>query len=224
MATDTGFGQVRFFDDFVGDTLEVAPWTAGSTNSATAFAVNVQVNGVVRGTVTNNSSNDLSVLYGELNWQADDGGPLVFEARAAIVTSLSQQIFIGLSDEKTNEKPMDYNGGTQTTTATDAAGFYYAGGESSPTWRCGGVKNGTDSTHTAAPARMNPVAGTFQTFRVVLAPDGAGSFYINGERVAENVASCVTAGTSLLPYFSICDDGAAGSLDVDYCYISKGRN
>lgn len=223
MSTDTGFGQVRFFDDFLGDTLNTDPWAAASTNSATAFAISAQVNGVVRGTVTNNSSNDLSVLYGELNWQADDGGPLIFEARCAIITSLSQQIYIGLSDEKTTEKPMDYNGGTLTTTATNAAGFYYAGGEASATWRYGGVKAGADTTHYAVASRLNPVLSTFQTFRVVVNADGAASFYINGEIVKENLANAVTASTSLLPYFSIADDGAAGSLDVDFCFMSKGR-
>lgn len=222
-STDTGFGKVRCFDDFNRPVIDTNRWVAGSTNSATAFAINAQTNGVLRGTVTNNSSNDLSVVYGSLNYQADDAGPLVFEARCSIITSLSQLIFIGLSDEATNERPIDYNGGTLTTTATDAVGFYYAGGEASATWRYGGVKNGTDSAHAAAPSRLNPVAATFQTFRIVVNADGAASFFINGEVVKENVASCVTVTTSLMPYFSITDDGAAGSLDVDYVYVEKGR-
>lgn len=223
MATDgTSFGKVRLFDDFNRAVIDTNRWVAGSTNSATAFAINAQVNGVLRGTVTNNSSNDLSDVYASLNYQAANGG-IYFEARCAIITSLSQLIFIGLSDEATNERPIDYNGGTLTTTATDAVGFYYAGGEASATWRYGGVKNGTDSAHAAAPARHNPVAATFQTFRIVVNPDGAASFYINGDLIKENVASCVTAGTSLMPYFSITDDGAAGSLDVDYAFCESGR-
>lgn len=223
MSTDTGFGRVRFFDDFIGDTLEVGPWTAASTNSATAFAINAQVNGVVRGTVTSNSGNDLSVLYGELNYQADDGGPLIFEARAAIITALTVNVFLGMSDQKASEVPISINSGTVTTTATDGAGFYYAGGESTPAWRCGGVDSDVDSTQTAAAARFAPVLSTMQTLRVVLNPDGAGSFYINGEVIAENISGCATPGTSLTPFFAISDDGAAGSLDVDYCYVSKGR-
>lgn len=222
MSTDSSFGEVRLFDDFNRPVIDTNVWTAASTNSATAFAINTQVNGVIRGTVTNNSSNDLSVVYSALNYQAANGG-IVFEARCAIATSLSQLIFIGLSDEATTERPIDYNGGTLTTTATDAVGFYYAGGEASATWRYGGVKNGTDSAHAAAASRFNPVLATFQTFKIVVNADGSASFYINGDRLAENVANCVTAGTSLTPYLAHTDDGAAGSFDADYCFVKSGR-
>lgn len=223
MATDTAFGQVRFFDDFLGDTLEVGPWTAAKTNSATAFIINAQTNGVVRGTVTNNSGDDLSVLYGELNWQADDGGPLIFEARVAPITALTTNLYAGLSDAKATEMPMDIDSGTLTTTASNGVGFYYGGGESAPVWRYGGVKGDTDSAHAAADSKYNPVAATFQTLRVVVSSDGEGSFYINGNILAENVADCVTVTTSLNAFFAISDDGAGGSLDVDYCYVCKGR-
>lgn len=223
MATDTGFGIVRFFDDFLVDTFNGDAWTTNTASSATAFAVNVQVNGVIRGGAANDSSNDYSVIYGELLWQADDGGPLIFEARIKPITSLSCMYFVGLSDEKTAEMPIDYNGGALTTTADDAVGFYYAGGEASATWRYGGVANTTDSDQAAAASGYNPVLTTYQTFRIVVNPDGAASFYINGNIIAENVSGCLTADTSVMPFIAIRDDGAAGSLDCDYVYVSKGR-
>lgn len=221
MATDTGFGYVSDFDHFNRPVIDTNRWVAASTNSATAFAINAQVNGVLRGTVTDNSSNDLSVVYNSLNYQAENGG-IIFEARCKIVTSLSLLVFIGLSDEATTERPIDYNGSTLTTTATDAVGFYYAGGEASPTWRYGGVKAGTDSAHAAVESKYNPVLSTYQTFRIVVNQAGAASFYINGNLIAENIANCVTATTSLMPYYSVTDDGAAGSLDIDYRYIKSG--
>jgi hypothetical protein len=222
-STDTGFGQVRLFDDFLG-TLNLDNWNIDKGNAGVNFACSdVDVNGMTHGEVTSNSSNDLAVLYGELIWKANSAGPLIFEARACINTSLSQLIFIGLSDEATAERPMDYNGSTLTTAATDAVGFYYAGGVSSTTWRCGGVKAGSDSAQTAAGSKHNPVADTYQTFRVVVNPDGSASFYIDGDIIVENVANCVTASTALAPFFSITDDGAAGFLFIDYCYLSVGR-
>lgn len=223
MATDTGFGTVRFFDDFLGDTMDANSWAADETGNSTNFAINAQRNGVVRGTVTSNSSSDIAVLYGELNYRPNMNGPLTFEARITPITSLSQMIFAGLSDEKTVEKPIDYNGGTQTTTATDAVGFYYAGGETSATWRCGGVAAGTDSTHTAVSSRLNPVVATWQTLRVVVDADGGASFYINGEIIKENVSGCCTKTVSLMPFLAVSDDGAAASLDVDYVFVSVGR-
>jgi hypothetical protein len=224
MSTDSGFGVVRLFDDFNCTTLNSLLWTAASNNSGTAFAISAAVNGTMRGTVTSNSGNDSSTVYGSLNYHADDGGPLIFEARVAIQTALTVNVFFGLSDQAAEEIPISIQSGTVTTTATDAAGFYYAGGESTPVWRCGGVAADVDSTQTAASAVHNPVVATFQTLRVVLDADGKGSFYINGVAIAENVSGCVTKTVALMPFFCISDDGAAGSLDVDYCYVSGGRS
>jgi len=120
--------------------------------------------------------------------------------------------------------PMDYNGGSLTTTASDAAGIYMAGGETGYTWRCGGVAGDVDSTQTAAPSRLTPVSGTYQTFRVVVNENGYGSFYINGEIIVENVAGCLTKGTSVMPCLQIFEDAvASGTLTADYVYVSKGR-
>ena len=223
MATDTGFGRVRFLDDFLGDTLNTFNWTIDDITSGTNFAINVQVNGVARGTAGTAAGQGV-LLHGELTWQADDGGPLVFETRFKPVTSLSTLYFVGFTDEKTGEMPMNYNGGTFTTTASDAAGFYYAGAETAATWRCGGVAGDTDSTQTAAAAEFNPVLATYQTFRVVIDEGGAGSFYIDGDLVVENVSGCLTTSTSVMPCLGVFKDGtSAGIMDADYVYVSKGR-
>ncbi len=222
-STDSGFGKVRLFDDFLVASVNLDDWNINQANAGVNFAIATAVNGTIRGTVTNNSSVDMAVLYNELVWKPNSAGPLIFEARCAIVTSLSQLIFIGLSDQAAAERPMDYNGGTLTSTASNAVGFYYAGGVSSTTWRCGGVKADADSTQTAAHVKHNPVLATFQTFRIVVNPDGSASFYIDGDIIVENVANACTAATALMPFFSITDDGAAGSLDVDYAYCTAGR-
>lgn len=224
MATDTGFGKVRLFEDFLEDTVNADIWVLGNTQGGTAAAINTQVNGVVRLTVAANSGADGSQIYGgHLIWEANDGGPLIMEARCKPETALTMELFVGFSDEIVNEQPMDYDGDSQTTTSTNGAGFYYAGGGTTPTWRCGGVKAGSDSTHTAASSVFNPVVSTYQTFRVVLGIDGSGSFYIDGNPIVENVKNCVTTSTALTPYVAIMDDEAAGNFDVDYIYVSKGR-
>ena len=223
MATDTGFGRVRFFDDFLGDTFNGDNWIVDDITGGTNFAINVQVNGVIRGSAHTGAGQG-TLLHGELIWQADDGGPLVFECRFKPETTLDSLYFVGFTDEKTGEMPLDYNGSTFASTASDAVGFYYAGGESSPTWRCGGVAGDVDSTQTAANAKHNPVLSTFQTFRIVVNEDGSASFFIDGDIVVENVAGCVTKGTSVMACFQVCKDATStGLMDVDYCYVSKGR-
>lgn len=228
MSTDSGFGHVRLFDDFLGDSYDTFLWSVPVANSGTAPAINVQVDGVIRLTVTDNSSNDLSTLVNEIIYRATQGGPLVFEARVKPITSLSVFMFIGLADAKPTTTattiPMNTNGGTFTTGATDAVGFMYTGGSSgAAVWQCAGVKNGADTAITAAAARYNPVLTTYQTLRIVVNADGAASFYIDGNIIKENLANAVTAGTLLAPVISLADDGAAGSLDVDYVYVCAGR-
>jgi len=223
MSTDTGFGQVRLFDDFLG-TMNGDHWTAAQASSAVAFAHNAQEDGAIRGGSADDSSADISVVYGTLVWRAESGGPLIMEARMKPVTSLSLMYFVGFSDEATAEMPLDYNGGSFTSTADDAVGFYYAGGETDATWRYGGSADTVDSDQAAVSSTYNPVVGTWQTFRVVINSDGSANFYIDGNIIAENVSGCVTAATAIMPFIMICDDGAAGSLDVDYILVSKGRN
>ena len=228
MALDSGFGHVRLFDDFLGDTYDTFLWSVPVAGSATAPAINVQKNGVIRNTVSNNSSSDLSSLVGEIIYRASAGGPLIFEARVALQTSLLQFLFVGLTGTKPSttvtDIPMNTNGGTFTTGHANAVGFMYTGGSSgAAVWQCAGVKAGADTAITAAPARFNPVLDTFQTLRIVLNPDGSASFYIDGNIIKENLANAVTAATLLTPAICNTDDGAAGSLDTDYVYISAGR-
>jgi len=225
---DSGFGKVRLFDDFLGDSYDTFNWSVPVANSGTAPAINVQVNGAIRNTVTSNSSNDLSSLVGEIIYRATAGGPLIIEARCAIQTSLSQMIFIGLAAAKPTTVattiPIDTNAGTLTTDAVNAVGFVYTGGTSgAAVWQCVGVKANADTAITAAASKYNPVLGTFQTFRIVVNENGAASFYIDGNTIKENLADAVTAATLLCPVISIRDDGAAGSIDTDYVYVNCGR-
>lgn len=223
MATDTQFGFVRFFDDFTDDAINTNNWSVTDMTGGTNFAINVQVNGVLRG-IAHTSADQGVILLGELNWQADDGGPLIFECRMKPEANTGALYYMGFSDAKTQEQAMDYNGGSLTTAATDAVGFYYAGSESSPTWRCGGVKNGTDSTQTAASSNFNPATGTWQTFRIVLDENGDGSFYIDGNIIVEGVEDCVTVDTSLLQTVGVWMDATSvPQMDIDYIYVSKGR-
>lgn len=228
MSTDSGFGKVRLLDDFLGDTYDTFLWSVPVAGNGVAPAINVQANGVIRNTVTNNSSSDLSSLVGEILYRATAGGPLIFEARVALITSLSQFNFIGLTGTKPSttvtDIPMNTNGGTFTTGHSNAVGFMYTGGSSgAAVWQCAGTKADADTAITAAPAKFNPVLSTFQTLRIVLNLDGSASFYIDGHIIKENLANAVTAATLLTPAICITDDGAAASLDTDYVFISCGR-
>lgn len=222
MSVDTSFGFVRHFDDFNRSVIGTLDWTINQANSATNFAINTQVNGVVRGTVTNNSRNDRAILYDSFTYRADKGGPMVFEARVAIHTSLLVSVFAGLASRNNVEVPIEWNNALLVTSDPDAVGFYW--GASGTSWRCGGTAANVDSVQTTAIASLIPVLDVFQTLRVALNNDGKATFRINGQLVAELVSGCAVISTLLGSKFAIHDDGAAGSFDIDYRYINAGRS
>ena len=128
MATDTNKGKVRFFDDFLGDTINLDLYTTNSDTGGTAFAVSIQRNGVIRGGV-DTTDNDITNLFGEVQWRPDQSGPLTLEIRATLITSLADgETYIGFSDATTDENPVTLStADVETSNADNAAGFAYTG-------------------------------------------------------------------------------------------------
>ena len=220
MPTDTAKGLVHFFDDFLVDTLDTFKWTANSDTGGTATVIEAP-GGELRLT-TDGTDGDIQNAFGPEIFQADDGGPVVFHCRARLVTSLSQGVFLGLSDDNdADEVPIDLDGGTLTTTATDAVGFVYDSGEDGK-WYCVGVKGGTDTAQTAVNAKFNPVAGTYQTFRIQLNSAGTATFFINEEQVAQ-LENAVTATVSLCPALAQLANGTAATVSIDYVEVTSAR-
>ena len=225
MATDTGFGKVKWFEDFLGPALDATnDHSDGTENSGTA-AANAQEGGVMRLTTGATDGNRIAVGYG-LRWQAEGGGPLVMEARIKSVTAITARAyFVGFTDtmpETTLENPIEQSGTTLTTTTTDGCGFMYDTESTNDTWYLVGVANGTDavSVNTGdAPA----AAATYETLRVVVDPDGNATFYKDGKYMGK-VSNAVTATVSLTPVVVIETRSAAAiSVDCDYIYCEGGR-
>ena len=113
MATDTSFGTVRFFHDFNNPAVdETNDIDAGTENSGTQ-AINAQENGVYR--LTTGTTDGNRVAWGTaLNYQADNGGPLIVEFRVASVTAITTRAyFVGFTDtvpSGTLENPIEQSG------------------------------------------------------------------------------------------------------------------
>ena len=225
MATDTGFGKVKFWHDFCGPAVdETNDIDAGTENSGTQ-AISTGADGIYRLTTGIVSGN--RVAFGtSLNWRASDGGPLTFEARIKSVTAITTRAyFIGLTDtvpSGTLENPIEMSGTTLTTTASDAVGFMYDTDATNDYWYCVGVKadaDGTSVNTSVAPA----AAGTYQTLRVMVSVDGHADFYIDG-KFEGHVDSAITAATAVCGIVLVETRTAGASiLDTDYIYLEKGR-
>lgn len=234
MAVDTSFGKVRQFDDFNRVAIDTTNlWNANNDAGGTAFAINAQANGVVRGGV-DTDDNDNTNLNGPVIYRPSAGGPLICEWRIKTVTSVADgETFVGMSDATTDELPIQV--GTtdvQTDAASDAAGFCYTGAGTA-NWKACAVRadaSGTpvacDNPRTDATGASvtvsTPVVGRYQTLRTVANEDGDVDFYIDGSWQAR-IDAAVTAGTLENQYLAFLSGTTARSVDVDYAYVSVGR-
>ena len=217
MSTDTARGLVDLKDHFLGDTVDTFLWTANADSGGTAN-ITPLAGGVFR-LATDGTDGDIQNLFGEVIWAPENGG-IVFEARVKL-SSLSQGVFIGLSDDNgQDEVPIDDDGGTLTTTASTAVGFIYDSGGNA-TWDMVSVDDNVDGAQTQVDTQYNPVAGTYQVLRIQVNPEGKALFFINEVEVGSRT-SAVDADVLLCPAFAQLANGTAANCDIDYVYVCGG--
>ena len=220
MATDTGFGEVRLFDDFLGTTYDQFMWDTNSTGGT--GEISEVENGVFE--FNNSGGNNTKInLYGAVIWQPDVQGTIVFEARVALVTSITQGLFIGLSDEATDEMPVDLDGGSLTTTADDVCGFVYDSQEDA-NWHIVSAKNTSAGTQTST--AIGPTLNTYQTFRIVVESNGDCRFFIDGDEITVSGAAreaAITTTDQYTPFIGQLDSGTAADVHIDYVMVKAGR-
>ena len=222
MPADTSKGLVRFFDDFLGDTINLDNWVVNG-DDATAGAINVAHNGTLRMT-GDGTDTDIENIYGPVQYRADAGGFTV-EVRATLITSLADgETFIGISDASADEEPFSVNtSDVLTSSSSDGAGFCFTGGGTAD-WKAVSTNADADGTVT----RLNvggattPVLATYQTFKLVVNTDGDVDFYIDGVwQYREDLA--VAPATLHNVFISMVDGGTVRSMDIDYIEIYAGR-
>ena len=228
MSTDSGFGKIKFFDDFLGHAEdETINWSQGVDGAGTA-ALQLLDNGVYRLTTATTSGNRIGICT-PLQWEAENGGPLIFEARVKSVTAITARAyFIGFSDTKHTSStvaiPIEMSLEALTTNSANAVGFMYDTSCTYENWYCVGVKTDADATpvNTGIPPAA---AGTWQILRVVASAEGDATFFIDGNYVG-SVEEAVTASTKLQGTVVVENRGTttARILDVDYVYIEGGRS
>lgn len=225
MSTDSGFGKVKFFDDFLGHADDATiNWSEGSDSGGT-YAINLQDNGVERITSAGTSGNAAAICTA-LQWEAENGGPLIFEARVKSVTAITDRCyFIGLDDTKhtgtTVVTAFEMSGTTLTTNCSDAVGFMYDTGADNDYWYCCGVKADADAT--PVNTSIAPKT-TWQTLRVVVSVEGDATFFIDGKYVG-SVEDAVTPSDKLQGTVLVETRATATKIiDVDYVYIEGGRS
>jgi hypothetical protein len=221
--------QIKWYDDFTGDTLDARYATLlEGTDAATidAAIVSTVEGGILRcttGDVGTGLAADMGQLVSALEWKASRGG-LAYEIRLALSAITNCYGFFGFTDFLSLEAPIISAGAanTITTTATDAVGFMFDTRMSTVNWWGVGVANDVDMV--SLNIGFAPVAATYARLRVEVSAAGAASFYYNGTLVG-TVAGAVTPTVLLTPTLNFGKLSVAASMtfDVDYWLQAQNR-
>lgn len=224
MATDTGLGEVRLFEDFLDDTINAWMWTVNTDGGGTAAITTETENGVFQ---LYNAGNDgqIESIFGAEIWQPSVQGTIVFEARVQMQTSILTGCYIGLSgDNDTDQMPADIDGGTTLATdADDVCGFVYDSDKGS-NWYI--ITSKATANGALTSCAVGPTLNTYQTFRIVVETTGDCRFFIDGDEITTSGAArkaAITTTVQFCPCVGRLCLGTAGIVAVDYIYLSAGR-
>jgi len=218
--------KVTFYDDFLGDLLadEWAPDT--DTNGTTAIAA---ASGGVVALITHTDDDDRNMLSHGVTWLPTKN--CIMETRITMTPITTIGVFVGFTDEAAEAAqtmPFALAVATLTDTATNGVGFLFDTDATTDVWNIVNTNAGTDA-FTALASTYDPVALTYQTFRVEIVSPGvtAGTvdayFYINGEPVGYKAAA-VAISTLLCPNVSVQNkNGATHTVNVDYVKCWQDR-
>jgi hypothetical protein len=223
---------ITMADDFLGGVLK-SQWNglAGTDPQALVPAINPAVNGSVRLETGNDAAASMAVngsqMDSGLSWRASNGG-LVFEARLSIRESAITDValFIGFTDQvSVLEMPIESAGVADTivVNANDAVGFMYDTDMATDNWWQVGVAGGVPAIHVDVGSA--PAQAVFETFRIILAENGAANFFVNGVLIGSQMAGAVGGTVPLTPVVATFSRGAASrNIDIEYIRVQQLRN
>ena len=235
MATDTSFGKVRKFEDFLVTAIaDLAEIDVQSVTGDTAAVVAGGADGRLRHTIGNSDDDDVgAVTFGALNWTAGDGD-LFMEARIIISDITDNKFFVGFGDTIATSDESSFSATADTVTIdtmSNGIGILFDGDATTKNLWC--VAGNTDAVTVGKvlPAKYNPVAAIPITLGVHLSQDRKSArWYVNGEEVYQVGAAAPSGNTELVAAADLVpgvwnyEQGTAFNCDIDYLYASKDRS
>ena len=214
-------GGGGFWDDFRG-TIN-AQWTLlkGSDGAAAypAVAGNDRVDLVTAAAGTGIAADGCmlaSISLGTIATRTN-GKKLVipFKVKASAVTAV--RYWVGLSDSAALEQSASLSSTTYTTVATDAALVLFDTAATTDTIRLVGVKTNTDATHINT--SLEPVADTYEVWRLEVNSSGDVEFFQNGTSLG-TLSACLATDVAVYFVAGIVPTGAsARTLSLDYAGV-----
>lgn len=242
----SGFGQVRLFNDFTGvpnlvtetvDTQILGDFYAGGegfedNDTGVVKKGGTEANGVV--TITSgNTDADTTFIGTDFIFKPSVNGPGVFETRVQLPDLDTKEIFFGitsiLSIDEQLEDIVQNSSATAVTFPADGAGFYFSDEltASATTWHgfsAGGTLADQVTAATNTLSDSTVTANTWQTLRLTVDPDGSCEYRVDGDLKQRLVAA--VAPTTL---YAVCLAVAAnttefGIIDSDFIGAEFARD
>ena len=230
MATDTKFGFVEKFEDFmvtaIADLPEIDIQTVAGGGGAVVDDGN---DGRYRLDIAATDDDDVgAVSFGDLNWKAGEA-PLYMEARFFLSSVADNKFFVGFGDTVASADETTFSATTDTITIdtmSDAIGILFDEDASTAVLWCVAGKTDAVTVGKALNSKYNPVADTAMTLGVWLSTDRkTARWYVNGEEVYQLTSTAtLIAAVPLVPGVWAYEQGVAFNMDVDYLYGRKGRS
>lgn len=230
MATDTQYGRVEKFEDFLVTAIADLPEIDIQTVTGGAGAVVAGgADGRYRLDISTSNDDDVgAVSFGALNWTAGDGD-LWMEARIVLSAITDNKFFVGFGDSIASGDESSFSMTTDTVTIdTMSDAFGIAFDNDATTIALWAVAGKTDSVTVGQvlSTQYNPVAATPITLGCFLSQDRrTAKFFVNGKTVHEiTSADTLVAAVDLVPGVWAYEQGSAFNLDVDYLVARKDRS
>jgi len=243
----SGSGEIRIFDDFIGPGELVAGTTAPPVKLGQYFNIVGQgiaeadsgairldsdgLSGVLQLTTTDEDVHAAGLQTATM-FDVALMAPIVMEARVRLAAITTGEAFIGFSDVNTDLAIIEgaiCHGDTVTLTltASDICGFLMATDlTDSADWHAvfaGGTTTGV-TVSTSNDLDDDAVAGEWQILRLEIDPNGTARWYVDGV-LKKTVAGAVSTTTDLC--FSCIVESkttAVKTMDVDYVLITANRD
>lgn len=208
-----------FQDDFTGDTLSTDLW-ATAVDGAGSAIVSGSTSYMVLSTATG-ATDKVEVATGLFGVASKNPS---LEARAYMVDISHTTMFIGLTDarsEAANTLSFALNGGTLTSTASNAVGFLWDSAQTAATVKCVTVKANVDGPILNSGVALT--AESFKTFRIDVDSTGKATFWIDGASVCSQNAA-ITTTTPLAGVVGFKNqEGVVNRVYVDRIKLWQGR-
>lgn len=228
MATDTSFGEVRKFEDFLVTALVDIPEIDIQSAESSTEIVSGAVDGRVQLAMGTGNSDESAAVAFNLNWTAGDGY-LKMEARIILSATTDNCYFVGFGDQiPSTEETIIFAPADVVTTGTqsDCIGILFDQDATTKNLWCVAQAGDSITLGKVQSSIYNPTASTPTTLGVYLSVDRkSAQFYVDGKEIYRiDNSSVLVDAVDLVPGVWAFEQATAFNLDVDYLYAAKGRS